>query len=474
MKLDAVPDGLTALQLSEEIEQLAQRVGRFLADARADVDDVEIWVCRTSRWGWRIDGRALEPDMQPASDAVAVRAFRNGRVGADAAETFDEADWQAALDRAVAALEPSEVAPPTIPRARRPGPMTFDADLADALASRRELHRVAHALHDNLWHEASRITGVESYTGHVTYRAQRFLVGTRNGVVASLHGALGARVEINGIYGDVFQQTHAPESMLPLALLGARTWRTMPRQRIVPADLGLVGRSPVVFHPRLLERLVRALAGPVFLGGDGGPSIFEEGEVIAAPAVTLVDDSGLDGLTTSRAFDDEGVPTRRTPMMVRGRLTQRVHPRMLTARGGVTVGNRWRSAAGDEGPHRRAPRLGFSSLLMERGDVGFHDMVAAVDRTILVHEVDDFEVVDPESSRFRFTVRWGVSLERGGESRLLAPGQWRLEGHLFGLPGQPTGVFDDVVLSRELHDTGSAIFPYCMAFATVSTPGSAH
>lgn len=467
MKLDEVPQGQSALQLSEEIGELAQRVGRFLADLHADVDDVELWVRRTSRWGWAIDGDALTPDMTPADDAIALRVYRDGKIGHGAAETFDEAAWQTALDEAVADLAPSDQPLPNAPRARRPGPMTFDADLADTLARREELHKVAFALHDNLWHEASRIDGVHAYTGHLAYTARRYIIGTKGGVVASLHGALGARVELNGLYGDVFQQTHAPESLLPLALLGARTWRTMPRIQIEPSDLGLGGRSPVVFHPRLLERLVRALAGPVFLAHDGdGP--YDEGEVIAAPAVTLVDDSGLDGLTTSRAFDDEGTPTRRTPLMVRGRLTQRVHNRRALVRPGVTVGNRWRLAP--KQPHQHAPALAFSSLLMERGDVGFHDMVAAVDRTILVHEIDDFEILDPLSSQFAFTVRWGVSLERGGESRLLAPGKWRIEGHLFGLPDQPPGVFDDVVLSRELHDTGSAIFPYCMAFARVSTP----
>ncbi|MEZ4435995.1 MAG: metallopeptidase TldD-related protein [bacterium] len=467
MKLDAVPDGLNALELSDEIEHLAQRVGRFLAEVGDDLDDVELWVRRTSRWGWRIADAELTPDMVPALDEVAIRVFRDGEIGESHADLFDETTWRTALADAITGLTPAEHPLPPTPRARRPGPMTFDADLADALASKRELHRVAFALHDNLWHEASRIEGVRGYEGHIAYTARRYLVGTRNGVVASLHGALGARVELNGLYGDVFQQTHAPESLLPLALLGARTWRTMPRVQIEPGDLGLVGRCPVVFHPRLLERLVRALAGPVFLADEGdGP--YDEGEVIAAPAVTLVDDSGLDGLTTSRAFDDEGVPTRRTPLMVRGRLTQRVHPRRVITRAGITVGNRWRLSP--RGAHKHPPALAFSSLLMERGDVGFHDMVAAVDRTVLVHEIDGFEVLDPITSHFAFKVRWGVSLERGGESRLLAPGKWRIEGYLFGLPDQPPGIFDDVVLSRELHDTGSAIFPYCMAFARVTMP----
>ncbi|MCA9541595.1 MAG: hypothetical protein KC620_22005 [Myxococcales bacterium] len=461
MQPDAMSDGLNAVQLSEELEALAQRVGRFLGRLKVTADEVELWMQRTSRWGWRLDGRSLEPDARPAVDRICFRVFRDGRLGHASTSAIDDTEWRRCVEDALNSALPSPEAPPAMPRARRPGPMTFDADLADLLAPSRELHRIAFAMSDNLWHEADRILGVDGYAGSVSYGARRFVVGTRNGVVASLHGALSAQVELNGAYGDVFQQTHAPESMLPLALLGARTWRTMPRVEVTPSRIGLVGRNPVVLHPRLLERLVRHLAGPIFFTDQSSPP-FAEGEMIAAPAVTLVDDPGLDGLTTSRAFDDEGVPTRRVPLMVRGRLTQRVHRRRSPQRSDRQVGNVWRAAAGAAGP-----TLAFSSLLMERGDVGFHDMIAAVSRTVLIHEVDEFEVLDPVTSRFACRVRWGVTLERGGESRLLQPGAWRLTGHLFGLPDKPPGLLDDVVLSRELHDTGSAILPYCMAFATI-------
>ena len=184
MKLDAGPEGQNALELSDEIEQLAQRVGRFVADLGDDLDDVELWVRRTSRWGWRIADAELSPDMVPALDEVAIRVFRDGEVGESSADVFDEGAWRKALSEAVAGLAPGDQPLPSTPRARRPGPMTFDADLADALASKRELHRVAYALHDNLWHEASRIDGVRGYVGHIAYTARRYLVGTRNGVVA--------------------------------------------------------------------------------------------------------------------------------------------------------------------------------------------------------------------------------------------------------------------------------------------------
>ena len=175
-----------------------------------------------------------------------------------------------------------------------------------------------------------------------------------------------------------------------------------------------------------------------------------------------LDDSGLDGLSSSRAFDDEGIPTRRTPVIVCGRLTQLLRSRAVANRTtGLPTGSAWRLQSEELGPHERAPEIGFGSLLMERGDVSFHDLVASLPRAILVHEVD-FDMVDPVTTAFSARVRWGLTLEGERGSRLLAPGAWRLRGRLLSLPGEPPGLLDEVELSRELYDTGSAILPYCL------------
>lgn len=457
-------DGPDSTQLAEQLDGLAQRVGRFLSRVKGDVDDVEVWVRRHDRRVWRVAGREIAADNTLDESLVAIRLFREGQLAELSTDSVDPADWHALVKQGIGALKPSGINPPPTPRPRRPGPMTFDPELADELAPHEVLRRVAEALADNTWHESERVPGLSSLEGEVAYDLRRYVVGNTGGVVASLHGGLAARVELNGVYGDVFTQSHAPESFLPLALLGARTWRTMPRTLVTPADLGASGQVPVVLHPRLLERLLRQLLGPLMSGAAqaSGELPFEEGDLVCGTGVTLVDDSGLDGLASSRAFDDEGVPTRRTPLLVCGRLTQLLRGRAHAAElGTVPSGSVWRSADVNHGPHERGPSVALGSLLMERGERGFHDMVATVERALLVHEVT-LEAADPATTSFSALVRWGLTLERNAASRLLAPGAWRIRGRLLSMPGELPGLLDDVQLSRELYDTGSAILPYVL------------
>ncbi|MCA9558690.1 MAG: hypothetical protein KC583_09010, partial [Myxococcales bacterium] len=318
MRLDAVPDGPGSAALTDELEAVAHRVGRFIKRLEVDADDVELWLNRRGTWAWRVDGRDLEARMAPRRDTVAFRVYRDGRVGVAQANVLDESAWQKAVQAALGALVPDGRPLPPAPAARRPGPMTFDPELADQLAPARALYRVASALVDNTWHEAERIPGLARASGEVRYVVDRYVVASTAGVVASLHAHLRGHIELNGVYGDLMHQTHAPESYLPLALLGARTWRTMPRAHVTPADLGFTDALPVVLHPRVLEQLVRRVGPAVFdaAGRPGDQPPLTDGAEIAAPGVTLVDDPGLDGLSTSRPFDDEGVPTRRTPLLV--------------------------------------------------------------------------------------------------------------------------------------------------------------
>jgi len=458
------PDGLDSSALSAGLDALAQRVGRFLSRVKGDFDEIEVWVRRRDRRAWRITGHELVDATEPTEELVSLRVFRRGQMAELVCGQVDEGQWQALVKQGLSDLAGTGNLPPSAPRPRCPGPMTFDPELADALAPAGVLRRVAAALCDNTWHEAERVEGLSSLEGEVVFDVRRYVVGNTGGVVASLHGSLSARVELNGVYGDVFTQSHAPESFLPLALLGARTWRTMPRTLVTPEAFGAAGPTSVVLHPRLFEQLLRKLLGPLFCGSaqDSGALPFEEGDLVCANSVTLVDDPGLDGLATSRAFDDEGVPTRRTPLLVCGRLTQLLRSRAYAKQvGTVPSGSAWRADAPLRGAHGPGPTVTFGSLLMERGDTGFHEMVAGVDRAVLVHEVE-LEAVDPASTSFSALVTWGLTLETETPSRLLAPDAWRIRGRLLSLPGELPGLLDEVALSRELYDTGSAILPYCL------------
>ncbi len=325
--------------------------------------------------------------------------------------------------------------------------MIFDAQLAEMLSPPEALWEICDALADNTRHEAERIPGLKQLQGSVSYSHQRTVVGRSGEVIAALQASLRAEVEMNRSYGDIFYQTHAPESMLPLALMGARSWRNSPK--LTSHGQLEPGALSVILHPRVLEEIIRH-AGLQPLSE--GSQLAEEGSRIASPEVTLVDDPGLDGLATSRGFDDEGLPVHRSPLIIRGRMTQLLRSRSEAKRSGLPrIGGRWQR------PGCLGPGLGFSSLMMERGELGFHEMLTPMERGVLVQALSNLELGE-EPGSFSALIRWGLFLRRGFSNCLMEPMTWVLKGQLFG----EGGLLSEAKLSRELFDTGTGIMPYCL------------
>lgn len=457
-----------AQMVANELEELAHRVSRFPIGLARTVDDVEVWLVRSSEWGYRFQNQRAQPVLTLARDRIAFRVLKDGRIGQASCTRVDETLWRSCVERALTAMTPTGGGGFPAPRTRKPGPLTFDPDLADTLAAPREMQRVADALCDNFWHEAERLGTVKSFDGELTYGLRRYVVGNRGGVAASLHGDLDAEVRINRAHTDAFHVTHAPESFQPLALLGARTLRNMPAETATPHDLKFSGRVPVVLHPRAFEAILRRLLLPLLTQGArrSGLLTYNDGDRIAHESLTLVDDAGLDGLRSSRHFDDEGSPTRRNALIVRGRLTMTMDARTSdTGMGGTS--SAYRVPYGSEDPQDVSPHESASSLLVERGELGFHEMVAAEEKAILVHGLMGLHGADPVRTRFVCGVASGITLERGRESRLLVPGEWQVAGSVLTLPGGPAGFLSDMALSRELYDTGTAILPYCLTHLEV-------
>jgi PmbA protein len=100
------------------------------------------------------------------------------------------------------------------------------------------------------------------------------------------------------------------------------------------------------------------LKGRSFLAG-------KEGEEIASPMVTVIDDGLLTGGPSTAPFDDEGVPSRRKELIKAGVLEGYLHNTYTASRAGtVSTGNASR------GTFRERPRVGASNMFMkpEKGD----------------------------------------------------------------------------------------------------------
>jgi len=147
------------------------------------------------------------------------------------------------------------------------------------------------------------------------------------------------------------------------------------------------GRLPIVFDP-LVTRSLLALFGGA-LSGEAivkGRSLFvgREGETVAGPAITLVDDPTLAEAFGAATHDAEGVPTRRIELIANGRfdaVLHNVHTAKRAGAGARTTGSAVR------GGFKSPPGVGARALHLVPGALGAEEILASVDHGLYVQSV---------------------------------------------------------------------------------------
>jgi len=203
---------------------------------------------------------------------------------------------------------------------------------------------------------------------------------------------------------------------------------------------------PVVFEAEMAASLLRHLAGAVsgyalykgmsFLSG-------KLGETIAPSFVTVVDDGLMRRGLGSRPFDGEGVRTRRTVIVDRGKLESYLFDsysaRKLQAQ---TTGNAARSI-GD------APHVGSHNLYLEAGTTSTQEILHSVKRGLYVTEL----------------IGHGVNPVTGDYSRGAA-GVWIEDGELthpveeITVAGNLLKIFQDIeMVGSELNFRAATVSP---------------
>jgi len=250
----------------------------------------------------------------------------------------------------------------------------------------------------------------------------------------SFDSNIGGRVFANsrGFIG-AYRSTYCSISAVPVAIQNGAMerdyWFTMARDFAGLEDPESVGRIaaerairrlgavkvetqrvPVIFEPRV----ARTLLGNLFEAVEGR-SIYRQasflagklGEKIADQRITLIDDGTIPHLFGSQPFDDEGVPTRRTPVIEKGVLKSYLL-NTYTARklGMKTTGNASRGITGNAG-------IGHGNFFLEAGDKSPEEMIRGVRNGFYVTEL----------------IGSGVNIVTGDYSRG-AVGLWVRDGEL--------------------------------------------
>jgi PmbA protein len=143
-------------------------------------------------------------------------------------------------------------------------------------------------------------------------------------------------------------------------------------------------KVPIIFEPRI----ARSLLSNIFEAIDGR-SVYRNasflagkiGQKIASDKITIIDDGTMPGLFGTQPFDDEGVPTRRTPIIEKGVLKNYLL-NTYTARklGMKTTGSASRGITGNAG-------IGYGNFYMEAGDKTPEEILRGVKNGFFVTEL---------------------------------------------------------------------------------------
>ncbi|MDE3196435.1 MAG: TldD/PmbA family protein [Acidobacteriota bacterium] len=225
---------------------------------------------------------------------------------------------------------------------------------------------------------------------------------------ASFDSNVGGRVFANSLgFAGAYRSTYCSISVVPVASendsMERDYWHSIARDFAgleAPEEVGRKAaertlrrlgarkvetqKVPVIFEPRMARSLLDNLFDAV-----EGRSIYRHasflagklGEKVADERITIIDDGTIPRLFGSQPFDDEGVPTRRTPVIEKGVLRNYLL-NSYTARklGMKTTGNASRGITGNAS-------IGHGNFFLEPGTRSPEEILKSVQNGFLVTEL---------------------------------------------------------------------------------------
>jgi PmbA protein len=168
---------------------------------------------------------------------------------------------------------------------------------------------------------------------------------------------------------------------------------------------------PIIFTSQgvasaLLSPLVLAVNGKAVLEG-ASPLRDKLGEQVFDRKLSLWDDATVAYRVGSYPFDDEGVSSQRLPLVANGAVTSFLYDLQTAALAGKrSTGNGRRAGGGSPSP-------AISSLVLQKGEVSFHEMVKDMKEGLIVEEVIGAEQGNTLGGDFGGNVLLGYKVEDG-------------------------------------------------------------
>ena len=385
-------------------------------------DFAEVYVEDRESLGIRLEDGRIEQTSGGREVGAAVRLLSGERTYYAFSDALDEAGLAAAADAVAAAVRVGDGGSAVVELGAvrsDPGrhPVRVPPDMV-AVTHKAALVRAGN--------EAARATGAEIVQAIVGYgdTRQRVLIANSLGeLVFDDRTRTRFTAQVVARRGDIIQTAHETvggsagfelldeATARSVAGTAAEKARTMLDARPAP-----VGAMPVVMANGFGGTLFHEACGHG-LEADAiakGASIYagKMGEIVAAPNVSAYDDGSVTNGWGSQAFDDEGIPTRKTLVIDEGRLTGYLYDRLRARQmGAAPTGNGRRQS------FRHVPIPRMTTTYIAPGDADAAEIVAATPRGFYAKSLAGGQV-EPASGSFVFGVAEGYLIEGG---RLTTP-----------------------------------------------------
>ncbi|KPK69420.1 hypothetical protein AMJ82_05555 [candidate division TA06 bacterium SM23_40] len=378
----------------------------ILSRLRAQADQAEVAHVRDEATQIGFEANRLKSSKVVQTRGVAVRIVKDGRLG------FAASSDESAVEKLVANAAESAAYGAEIPiefPAPAPGPQvkTFDRTAAELPVER--LVEIGEKMID--------LITAKDPDARVDVKLERGIeeLSIRNQAGADVsvrRSPLSVLLHVSRVRGDDVLSIWDAE--------GSTAWdgRVMALARRLERKVELAqesatlesGRMPVLFSPTgalvLWVPLVQGLNGESVYANIS-PIADRTGEKLFDEKLTIVDDPTIDGAFSSATHDDEGVPHRRHVLIERGVLRGFVHDLRTAARLGVeSTGNGARTLF-------TPPRPSTTNIVFEPGETPLAEMIAGIDRGLLVEDALGLGQGNVVSGAFSNTLSLGFKIEKG-------------------------------------------------------------
>lgn len=145
------------------------------------------------------------------------------------------------------------------------------------------------------------------------------------------------------------------------------------------------GNYNIILYNEAMVQLLETFAGTFSAdAAQKGLSLLKgkEGQTIASPIVTIIDDPLMDGALASAPFDDEGVATYTKELVSKGKLNTLLHNLKTANKQGVkSTGNGFKSS------YASSVNVSESNLYLKAGEKSFEDLMNEIKEGVIITDL---------------------------------------------------------------------------------------